>query len=93
MTPRDRSAPRPRYFLPDPCALFAQGHRMLRLALPLAILLAGCAPGDDRDAADDAEEVPIGPGSDSTTLLPPDTPMTSRPPTAPPPDSLALPTT
>lgn len=69
---------------------------MLRLALVLMLFLAGCGPRDgDSDAAEE-EAVPIGPGSDSTTLIPPDTPMTSREP-APAgrttPDSLAPTTT
>jgi hypothetical protein len=60
------------------CALFARSRGMLRLALVLSLLLVGCGPRDGGN--DDAEEdaVPIGPGSDSTTLIPPDTPMTPR---------------
>jgi hypothetical protein len=42
----------------------------------------GCSPGN-RDDADEAEQVPIGPGSDSTALLPPDTPVSRREPLRP----------
>ena len=66
---------------------------MLRISLVFVLVLAACAPGDrDQREGDDTEEVPIGPGSDSTTLIPPDTPMTRREPSRPPrsmPDSLA----
>jgi hypothetical protein len=48
----------------------------------LFLVLIGCTPGD-RDEANEAEEVPIGPGSDSTTLVPPDTPVSRREPTRP----------
>ena len=59
---------------------------MLRISLVFVLLLTACAPGDrDRRDGDDTEEVPIGPGSDSTTLIPPDTPMTRREPTPLPP--------
>jgi hypothetical protein len=57
----------------------------------LAALLAACAPDEPDDAAAETEAVPIGPGSDSSTLIPPDTPMTHREPEplpAVPPDSL-----
>ena len=72
----------PRYFVAGR-ALFARSLRVLRLALLLSILGAGCAPGDDGNDAAVEETVPIGPGSDSTALIPRDTPMTSREPTTP----------
>ena len=69
---------------------------MLRLILICALAVAGCA-GENRDDADETtEDVPIGPGSDSTTLIPPDTPMTSRAPTGQPPrvpDTTSMPLT
>ena len=64
-----------RYFLQALCALFARSPRMLRLALIGLVLLVGCSNGDRKEDAE-AEAVPIGPGSDSTALMPPDTPMT-----------------
>ncbi|HEY0306505.1 MAG TPA: hypothetical protein VGC44_16135 [Longimicrobiales bacterium] len=48
---------------------------MQRLAIMGLVLLLGCSNGD-RDEDAEAEPVPIGPGSDSTALMPPDTPMT-----------------
>jgi hypothetical protein len=50
---------------------------MTRLALILCVLIAGCSSSKKEDAEEN-ESVPIGPGSDSTALIPPDTPMTSR---------------
>ena len=87
-----------RYFLPRLCALFARSPRMLRLILICALAMAGCARENGEDADEAAEEVPIGPGSDSSALIPPDTPMTRRTPgtgTRPPgmPDTTATPLT
>lgn len=48
--------------------------------LPIALLLLaliGCSPAE-RDEAPETDEVPIGPGTDSTSLLPPDTPVSRR---------------
>ena len=57
------------------CARFLRAPpHMLRLTFCL-VLLIGCSNGD-RDADAEGDAVPIGPGSDSTALLPPDTPMT-----------------
>jgi hypothetical protein len=51
---------------------------MNRLSISLLLLvLLGCAP-DERDDAPETDEVPIGPGTDSTSLLPPDTPVSRR---------------
>jgi hypothetical protein len=47
----------------------------------LFLLLIGCTPGDRNEAAE--EEVPIGPGSDSTALMPQDTPVSRRQPPTP----------
>lgn len=55
---------------------------MIRFLLIAVFLLAGCSPGR-REEPPAAEEVPIGPGSDSTTLRPPDTPMSRREPMTP----------
>lgn len=53
---------------------------MIRVAMMLLLTLAACTPSDRREEAPDMEQVPIGPGSDSTTLLPPDTPVSRREP-------------
>jgi hypothetical protein len=71
---------------------------MLRLILICALALTGCADDAREDTAEEAEEVPIGPGSDSSALIPPDTPMTRRTPgtgTRPPgvPDTTSTPLT
>lgn len=55
---------------------------MTRLAMVLLLVLVGCTPGN-RDDSSEGEEVPIGPGSDSTALLPPDTPVSRRQPLTP----------
>ena len=47
---------------------------MKRLLLVFALLLAGCADRQPDEAADESELAPIGPGSDSSALVPPDTP-------------------
>jgi hypothetical protein len=71
---------------------------MLRIILVCGLALAGCT-GENGDSAEEAaEEVPIGPGSDSSALIPPDTPMTRRTPgtgTRPPgmPDTVPTPLT
>ena len=80
-----RSVHRIRYFLPRLCALFARSPRMIRLFLICVLALAGCARENRDDDAEAAEEVPIGPGSDSSALIPPDTPMTRRTPAPVPP--------
>ena len=56
---------------------------MLRIILICALVLSGCTRENREDAAE-SEEVPIGPGSDSSALIPRDTPMTSRMPTQQP---------
>jgi hypothetical protein len=71
---------------------------MLRIILVCALALAGCAGENRGDTEEAVEEVPIGPGSDSSALIPPDTPMTRREPgtgTRPPgtPDTTAPPLT
>ena len=53
---------------------------MRRLVILLLLVLAGCTRPDRREEAPEIEQVPIGPGSDSTTLLPPDTPVSRREP-------------
>jgi hypothetical protein len=53
------------------------------MALLLAFAgLVACVPGGENEARE-AEEVPIGPGSDSTALRPPDTPVSRLQPVAP----------
>jgi hypothetical protein len=47
---------------------------MRRLLLVVAMLLVGCSGGKEEEPAEDAEYAPIGPGSDSSALIPPDTP-------------------
>ena len=51
---------------------------MKKLSIVLITALAmGCSAGDDRDAAQDTEaEVPVGPGTDNSAIMPPDTPRT-----------------
>jgi hypothetical protein len=57
------------------------------------MLAAGCSGGRQEEAEEEAEYAPIGPGSDSSALIPPDTPE-SRSGAAdqrvPPPDSTRL---
>ena len=48
---------------------------MTRLILFAALLLlSGCARGEEQETEAEAEYAPIGPGSDSSALIPPDTP-------------------
>jgi hypothetical protein len=48
---------------------------MTRLFLFAALLLiSGCARGEQQESEEEAEYAPIGPGSDSSALIPPDTP-------------------
>jgi hypothetical protein len=47
---------------------------MKRLVTLLTVLLIACSDGAEEEAADDVELAPIGPGSDSSALVPPDTP-------------------
>jgi hypothetical protein len=53
---------------------------MTRLILIAMLLLAGCADAQQEEPAEEAEYAPIGPGSDSSALLPPDTPQSQRNP-------------
>lgn len=67
---------------------------MTRLILIVAtLLLAGCNAGKQEEAAEEAELTPIGPGSDSSALMPRDTPESrgqnsQQRPVAPSKDSL-----
>jgi hypothetical protein len=51
---------------------------MKTYVLVIAMLLAGCSRGPQEEPAEEAEYAPIGPGSDSSTLIPPDTPQSQR---------------
>ena len=70
---------------PTPATLYQRIARFLRDAAPmklvpiaLCLLLVGCRVREAPDAAEEnAAEVPIGPGTDSTALTPPDTPISS----------------
>jgi hypothetical protein len=54
-----------------------QAPSMLRLAFLLALAVSACS-GEQEDNAE-GDPVPIGPGSDTTVLIPPDTPVTPNP--------------
>jgi hypothetical protein len=45
------------------------------LILGLMLLSAACERAPDEEAADEMEQAPVGPGSDSSALIPPDTPQ------------------
>jgi len=47
---------------------------MIRILL-LAVLLAGCNKSNNSGTAADSTAVPIGPGTDTSVTVPPDTPM------------------
>ena len=52
---------------------------MNRIAAALLLLVLACSPRENTDAVEaDSVEVPIGPGTDSSALLPRDTPMSPR---------------
>lgn len=57
---------------------------MIRISLFAVMLLAGCADTRQEETAEEAEYAPIGPGSDSSALIPPDTPQSQRNPSAAP---------
>ena len=46
--------------------------------LVVAMLMAGCVEREPDESAEEAEYAPIGPGSDSSALIPPDTPESRR---------------
>ena len=48
---------------------------MMRYAVLLAVLLAGCNRNGDSGAAADSARIPIGPGTDTSVIRPPDTPV------------------
>jgi hypothetical protein len=47
----------------------------------LVTLLLACSPAPQEQPPEDADLAPIGPGSDSSALIPPDTPESRQPPT------------
>lgn len=64
---------------------------MTRYAMALIVLLLACTSSEPEDREVETEAVPIGPGTDSSTLIPPDTPVSHREPSSMPrpvPDSL-----
>ena len=56
---------------------------MMRPAMACLLILLGCTAPGNRDDAVESDGVPIGPGSDSTALMPPDTPVSRREPGTP----------
>jgi hypothetical protein len=61
---------------------------MTRLFLFAAlVLVSSCARSDEPESQEEADYAPIGPGSDSSALIPPDTPesRTGEAPTQLPP--------
>jgi hypothetical protein len=56
-----------------------EGGSMKRLLTLAVVVLMACSKAEQEDSADDVELAPIGPGTDSSALLPPDTPQSPRP--------------
>lgn len=48
---------------------------MKKLVLALGLVLGACQPDRSPEPEDESMEVPIGPGTDSSALASPDTPM------------------
>ena len=72
---RRRITPRSATFYSDCARFLREEGRMTRLILFAAlVLLSGCARAEDQETEAEAEYAPIGPGSDSSALIPPDTP-------------------
>ena len=72
------------YFLFNLCALFARWRPMkiTRIAL-IALMLGGCQAEPEADTEPDTlQQENLGPGTDPSVLIPPDTPMTTRGPSS-----------
>lgn len=48
----------------------------------MLVLVLGCERAPESDVSADSVQAPLGPGTDSTILTPPDTPMTTTGPSS-----------
>jgi hypothetical protein len=69
---------------PQVARFLRTGGRMKKLALALGVVLGACQTDRTPEPEDESTlEVPIGPGTDSSALASPDTPMSQAPHSSP----------